>query len=171
MKIPLQQLTLYSSMKLFLAIKEIPVSWIHPLNTFSSQHTMSRGRPLKVLISETYRGPSGNCQVTNTKTDDLMKKLSFIDNSPCITCLFLFYTRRTNNQKFQAGTSTGHLLEPVAERPGDQMMGRSRDVFETSVKHAFWIQLTNALNLLWQVTQWRFIVNGSSERLGKRYGG
>ena len=171
MKIPLQQLTLYSSMKLFLAIKEIPVSWIHPLNTFSSQHTMSRGRPLKVLISETYRGPSGNCQVTNTKTDDLMKKLSFIDNSPCITCLSLFYTRRTNNQKFQAGTSTGHLLEPVAERPGDQMMGRSRDAFETSVKHAFWIQLTNALNLLWQVTQWHFIVNGSSERLSKRYGG
>ena len=109
MKIPLQQLTLYSSMKLFLAIKKIPVSWIHPLNTFSSQQTMSRGRPLKVLISETYRGPSGNSQVTNTKTDDLIKKLSFIDNSPCIACLFLFYTRRANNQKFQAGTSTEHL--------------------------------------------------------------
>ena len=171
MKIPLQQLTLYSSMKLFLAIKEIPVSWIHPLNTFSSQHTMSRGRPLKVLISETYRGPSGNSQVTRTKTDDLMKKLSFIDNSPCIACLFLFYTRRANNQKFQAGTSTEHLPEPVVGRPGDQMMGRSRDAFETSVKHAFWIQLTNALNLLWQVTQWHFIVNGCSEGLSKRYGG
>ena len=33
--------------------------------------------PLKVLTSGTSRGPSGDSQVTNTKIDDLMKKLSF----------------------------------------------------------------------------------------------
>ena len=33
--------------------------------------------PLKVLTSGTSRGPSGDFQVTNTKIDDLMKKLSF----------------------------------------------------------------------------------------------
>ena len=30
--------------------------------------------PLKVPTSGTYRGPSGDSQGTNTKTDDLMKK-------------------------------------------------------------------------------------------------
>ena len=29
--------------------------------------------PLKVLMSETSRGPSGDSQATNTKIDDLMK--------------------------------------------------------------------------------------------------
>ena len=33
------------------------------------------------------------------------------------------------------GTSTGHLLDPVAGRSGDQMMGRSGDVRGTSVMH------------------------------------
>ena len=31
----------------------------------------------------------------------------------------------------------GRLRDPVAERPWDQMMGRSKDVRETSVKHIF----------------------------------
>ena len=31
------------------------------------------------------------------------------------------------------GTSTGRLRNPVSGRPGDQMMGRSGDVPETSV--------------------------------------
>ena len=30
------------------------------------------------------------------------------------------------------GTSTGSLRDPVAERPGDQIMGRFGDVHETS---------------------------------------
>ena len=41
--------------------------------------------PLKVLTSETYRGPSGDPQRINAKTDNLMKKLLFRSNSPCIT--------------------------------------------------------------------------------------
>ena len=40
---------------------------------------------LKVLTSGTYRGPSGDPQGTNTKTDNSMRKLVFGSNSPCIT--------------------------------------------------------------------------------------
>ena len=63
--------------------------------------------PLKVLTSGTYRGPSGDSRGTNSKTDNLMKKLFFRSNSPCITYLFLFFTGRTNIQKFLTATSTG----------------------------------------------------------------
>ena len=50
------------------------------------------------------------------------------------------------------GTSTGRLQDPVAGRPGYQVMGRSGDG-GTSVIHVFKIQLTNILNLLWLITQ------------------
>ena len=93
--------------------------------------------PLKVLMSGTYKGPSGDSQGTNTKIDGCMKKLFFRSNSPCITYLFLFFTGRTNIQKFWTGTSTGRLRDPVAGRPWDQMMGRSKDVCGTTVKHVF----------------------------------
>ena len=61
--------------------------------------TLPKG-PLKVLTSGTYRGLSGDSQRTNTKIYNLMKRLFFRSNSPCITDLFLFFTRRTNFQKF-----------------------------------------------------------------------
>ena len=54
---------------------------------------------LKVRTSGTYRGPSGDSQGTNAKTDDL-KKLFFRYNGPCITHLFLFFTGIRNIQKF-----------------------------------------------------------------------
>ena len=56
--------------------------------------------PLKILTSGTYRGPSGNSQGTNIKTDDLMKNLCFRSSSPCIKDLFLHFTGRTNIQNF-----------------------------------------------------------------------
>ena len=56
--------------------------------------------PLKVLMTGTYRGSSCDSQGTNTKIDELMKKLFCRCNSPCITHLFLFFTGRTNIQKF-----------------------------------------------------------------------
>ena len=62
--------------------------------------TTSRGHPLKVVTSGTYRGPSGDPQGTNAKTDGLMKKLFFKSKIPCITDLFLFFTGRKNIQKF-----------------------------------------------------------------------
>ena len=46
--------------------------------------------PLKVVMSKTYRGLSGDPHGTTTKTDDLMKKLFFRSNSPCITYVSLF---------------------------------------------------------------------------------
>ena len=52
--------------------------------------------PLKVLMSGIYREPSGGSQGTNTKIDDLMKKLFFRGNSACVTHLFLFFTGRTS---------------------------------------------------------------------------
>ena len=55
---------------------------------------------LKALTSGTYKGPSEDFQWTNTKIDDFLKKLFFRSNSPCITYLFLFFTGRTNIQKF-----------------------------------------------------------------------
>ena len=60
------------------------------------------------------------------------------------------------------------LLDPVSGRPWDQMMGRSGDVYETSVIHVFWIHIRNILNLFLQVTQ-DFIVNCSSEKLSEQY--
>ena len=35
------------------------------------------------------------------------------------------------------GTSTERLRNPAVGRPGEQMMGRSRNACETSVKYAF----------------------------------
>ena len=56
--------------------------------------------PLKVITPRTYRGLSGDPQGTNAKTDNLMKKLFFKNNSPRMTYLFLLFTGRTNIQKF-----------------------------------------------------------------------
>ena len=61
-----------------------------------------------------------NLQGTNTKIDDLMKKLFFRSNSPCITCLFLLFTGRTDIQKFLTGTSTGRLRDRVVGHPVDK---------------------------------------------------
>ena len=56
--------------------------------------------PLKVLTSGTSRRLSGDSQGTNTKIDELMKKLFFRCNSPCSKHLFLIFTEKTNIQKF-----------------------------------------------------------------------
>ena len=97
--------------------------------------------PLKVLMSGTYKGPSGESQRTNTKIDDFMKKLFSRSNSPCITYLFLFFYRKNHYSEVLNGdvhgTSTGRPRDPVAGRPWDQMTGRSKDVRGTSVKHVF----------------------------------
>ena len=68
--------------------------------TRSSRHAASRGRPLKVLTSETSRGSSRYSYGTNKKINDLIKKVFFRCNSPCLTYLLLFFTGKTNMQKF-----------------------------------------------------------------------
>ena len=55
---------------------------------------------LKDLMSGTYWGPSGDSQRRNAEADNLMKKLFFRRNIPCIIYLFLFSTGRTNIQEF-----------------------------------------------------------------------
>ena len=100
---------------------------------------MSPEGSLKVLTSGTYKGSSGDSQGTNTKTEELMKKLFFKSNSPCITYVILFSAGKNNMQKLYvtSGTSTGLLWDPIAGRPEDQVTGSSRDVRETLVKHGF----------------------------------
>ena len=60
-----------------------------------------------------------------------MKKVFY---SLCLTHLLLFFTGKTNIQKFWMGTSTGFLWDPLAGCTGHQMMGRSGDVRGTLVK-------------------------------------
>ena len=62
----------------------------------------------------------------------------------------------------------GRSQDQVARPPGDQMMGRSGEVRETSVINVFKIQLKRIWNLLWQVTQ-GFIGNCSSEKFSEQY--
>ena len=47
-----------------------------------------------------YKGPTGDSHGTNKNIDDVMKKLFFRSNRPCITYLSLFFTGRANIQKF-----------------------------------------------------------------------
>ena len=71
--------------------------------TMQPAHGVSGTSPeglVKVLTSGTYRETSGKSQGTNTKIDDLMKKLLLKSKSPGITNLFLFFTGRVNIQKF-----------------------------------------------------------------------
>ena len=73
---------------------------------------MSPEGSLKVLTSGTYKGSSGDSQGTNTKTDELTKKLFFKSNSPCITYVILFSAGKKNSKVIRDvrdvhGTSMG----------------------------------------------------------------
>ena len=65
-----------------------------------NRHATSPEGPLKVLTSRTSRRPSGNSWRTNKKIADLMKKVFFRCNSLSFTHLLLFFTGKTNMQKF-----------------------------------------------------------------------
>ena len=68
--------------------------------------------PLKVLMSGTYKGPSGDSQRTSTKIDDFMKKLFSRSNSPCIPYLFLFLYRKNHHSKVLNGDVHGTSMGP-----------------------------------------------------------
>ena len=89
---------------------------------------------LKVLTSGNYRGPSGDYQGTNTKTDDFMKKLFF--RSIRVLVLHICFCFLQEEQIFKS-SKRGPLRNPVAGHPWDQMIGRSRDVCGTLAKHGF----------------------------------
>ena len=116
-----------SSMVTFLMQLENLVNFLALL--FSSQTILAmyqfRGRPgdvpsperlLKVLNSVTSWEPSEDSQVTNTKIDDLMKKVFFRCNSPCFTHLLLFFPEKINIQKF-SGTKLLNIFGTSAGRP------------------------------------------------------
>ena len=70
----------------------------------------SREGPLKFLTTGTSRGPSRDCNGTNIKIDDLMKKLFFKCNSPCFTHLSLFFNGKKYSKVLNGDlhrTSTG----------------------------------------------------------------
>ena len=119
--------------------------------------------PLKFLTSRTYKGPSEDSQGTNTKIDDLMKKLFSRSNSHCITYLFLFFYRKNKYSKLLDGDVQG---TSTRSRFGTSM----RPKYGTSVKHVSKIKLANTLNVLWQVTQ-DFLMNGSSEKFSEQFSG
>ena len=81
----------------------------------------------------TYSGPSGDSQGTNTKTDDLMKKL-FLE---AIVLVLLIYVCFLQEEPIFKSSKAASPQDPVARRPGDQMMGRFRDVHGMLVKHDF----------------------------------
>ena len=68
--------------------------------------------PLQVLTSGTYRGPSGDSQGTNTKTDDLMKNLFFRSNSPCIYISIPVFYRKNKYSKVLNGDVHGTSAGP-----------------------------------------------------------
>ena len=94
--------------------------------------TSPKGRNARDF-QRTFRGLLGD----QKKKGNLMKKVLFRCNGYCFTHLLLFFTAKTNMQKFYMGTSTRRLWDPVVGRPGDQMMGRSGDIPGTSVIHVF----------------------------------
>ena len=93
-----------------------------------------------------------------------MKKV-FLD--VIVLVLHIYYCFLLEKQILKS-SKWGRPWDSVAGRPGDQLMGRSRDVRGTSVVHVFLIQLRNILNLLWQVTQ-DLIMNCSSEKFSEQY--
>ena len=90
-------------------------------------HDVPRKSPkssLKVLTSRTYKEPSGDSLGTNTKIDDLMKKLFFRSNSPYITYLFRVFHRKNKYSKVLNGNVHGTSTEPCCKTsmgPNDGM--------------------------------------------------
>ena len=124
-----------------------------------------------ILTSRTYREPSEDYQEINTKIDDLMKKLCCRCNSSCITHLFLFFTGRTNIQRFYMGTSMGRLRDPVAGRPGDEMIRRSEDVWGLrDVGHTCFLNSTHK-HIKLTLTCYSRLRNGSGKKFSEQYSG
>ena len=76
------------------------------------------------------RGPSEDSQWTDTKVDELMKKLCFRSKSLVLHIYSCFLQEREIFKNYK-------LRDAVAGRPGDQMVGRSTDVRRTLVINFF----------------------------------
>ena len=110
---------------------------------------------LKIRTPRTYRGVLGDSQGTNRNIYDLMIKLYFRSNSPCIKYLFYKKSKYSNILNEDVGWTS--------------LWDRTKwwDVLGTSVglwsNRFFKIQLKKTSNLLWQITQ-HFKVNCSSKK-------
>ena len=76
--------------------------------------------------------------------------------------------RKSKYSKVLNGDVHEMSMGPSCRKNWGRIDWHSRDVPWTSVRHGF--QLTNKLNLLWQVTQ-DFIANVSGEKFSKQYSG
>ena len=114
----------------------------HKKNSYSLYYQPAHDVPgtspeclLKVLTSRIHRGSSGDPQGTNTKTDNLLKKLSFRSNSPCITCQFPVFYRKNKFSKVLNwdvhGTSTGPSCGTFRGPNDGTFQGNPRDVGQT----------------------------------------
>ena len=111
--------------------RRMRIVWI--LNPTQLAHDVRWTAPqgsLKVLTSGTYRGPSEDFQWTDTKVDELMKKLCFRSKSLVLHIYSCFLQEREIFKNYK-------LRDAVAGRPGDQMVGRSTDVRRTLVINFF----------------------------------
>ena len=147
-------------------------NWVRimkPQALLQPTHDFPRTSPessLSVLMPGTYRGPSGDSQGTNTKTDDLMKKMFFRSN---ILALHIYSCFLQEEQIFKS-SKRGSPRDVYRTQLRDVLGNNWWDVLGTLAGHwsnIFKIQFTNTLNLLWQVTK-GFIVNGSSEKFSKQ---
>ena len=91
-------------------------NWVRimkPQALLQPTHDVPRTSPessLSVLMPGTYRGPSGDSQGTNTKTDDLMKKMFFRSNFLHCISIPAFYRKNKYSKVLNGevqGMSTG----------------------------------------------------------------
>ena len=134
------------------------------MHTVISQRAQAiRGVSLKVLTSETYRGPSGDSQETNTKIYDLLIKLHFRSNSPCIKFIPVFYRKnkysnvvngdvRQTSTGNSCGTSRGPNFATFQGCP----RGVSQTCFLNSIHKHIKLTLTG-YSRLYSEWQWQII--------------
>ena len=99
---------------MFFISRPFPLSWYTPMIMQTSTKIFSWSWKINWILTQPARDLTetsrletpGDLQGTNTEIDDLMKRVFFRCNSPCFTHPSLFFTGKTNIQKFWIGTST-----------------------------------------------------------------
>ena len=139
-------------------------------NTFNPDGTRRLGdvpwKSHKGPKVQDFQGPAGNSWGANTKTDDLMKKVSL---DAIVLVLHIYYCFLLEKQIFKSSKWRrprdvyGTQLRDVLGRNDGTFWERPRDV-----GHTYFLNSTlKHINLLWQVTQ-DFIVNCSSEKFSEQ---
>ena len=106
--------------------RPFPLSWYTPMIMQAWTKIFSWSGKIKWILTQPARDLTetprpetpGDLQGTNREIDDLMKKVFFRCNSPCFTHPLLFFTGKTNIQKFWMGTPTGVCRNRMRDVPG-----------------------------------------------------